>query len=79
MIYRGPVAIGSTITVSTNLFDQDPGVPTTLTGSVVSVRGHRDDDKWDIVAKCDNLSASSQPIFPLGYHFDYDDTTVAIS
>jgi HlyD family secretion protein len=79
VVYRGPVAIGSTITVNTNLFDQDPGVPTTLTGSVVSVRGHRDDDKWDIVATCDNLNASSEPIFPLGYHFDYDDTTVAIS
>lgn len=80
VIYRGPAAIGSTITVSTNLFDQDPSVPTTLTGSVVSVRGHRDDDKWDIVAKCNNpLNASSQPIFPLGYHFDYDDTTVAIT
>jgi hypothetical protein len=79
VIYRGPVAIGSTITVNTNLFDQNPAVPTTLTGSAVSVRGHRDDDKWDIVAKCDNLNASSQPIFPLGYHFDYDDTTVAIS
>jgi hypothetical protein len=79
VIYRGPVSIGATITVNTNLFDQSPSVPTTLTGSVVSVRGHRDDDTWEIVAQCDNLNSSSEPIFPLGYHFDYDDTTVSIS
>jgi hypothetical protein len=79
VIYRGPVSIGSTITVTTNLFDQSPRMPTTLTGSVVSARGSSDDDKWDIIAKCDNLDSSAKPIFPLGYHFDYDDTTVAIS
>ena len=80
VIYRGPVSIGSTITVSTNLFDQTPSVPVTLTGNVVSVRGHREDDKWDIIAKCANpLNAASEPTFPLGYHFDYDDTTVVIS
>jgi hypothetical protein len=79
MIYRGPVSIGSTVTVTTNLFDQSPSVPTTLTGSVVSARGHRDDDKWDIVATCDNLDSASNPVFPLGYHFDYDDTTLVIS
>jgi hypothetical protein len=80
VVYRGPVAIGSTITVSTNLFDQSPSVPATLTGSVVSVRSHRDDDKWDIVATCANpLDAASQPTFPLGYHFDYDDAKVTIS
>jgi hypothetical protein len=79
VIYRGPVAIGSTISVSTSLFDQSPSVPATLTGSVVSVHGHHDEDKWDIVAACGNLDASAEPIFPVGYHFDYDDTTVAIS
>jgi HlyD family secretion protein len=80
VVYRGPVAIGSTITVSANLFDQSPSVPATLTGSVVSVRGHRDDDKWDIIATCANpLNAASQPTFPLGYHFDYDDAKVTIS
>jgi hypothetical protein len=79
VVYRGPIAIGDTLTVQTNLFDQSPAVPTTITGNVVSVRGRREDDKWEIVATCDNLSSSSEPIFPLGYHFDYDNTQVAIS
>jgi hypothetical protein len=79
MIYRGPVSIGSTVTVTTNLFDQSPSAATTLTGSVVSARGHRDDDTWDIVAKCDNLDSASNPVFPPGYHFDYDDTTLVVS
>ena len=38
-----------------------------------------DDDTWDLVVKCNNLDSSSSPIFPLGYHFDYDDTTVSIT
>jgi len=28
--------------------------------------------------KCDNLDSGGKPIFPVGYHFDYDDTTVMI-
>jgi hypothetical protein len=79
VVYRGPVSIGDTLTVETNLFDQSPAVPTTITGSVVSVRGRREDDKWEIVATCDNLDSASKPIFPIGYHFDYDTTSVAIS
>jgi len=93
--YRGPIVIAppppppptpppppppnSTVTVHTSLFDAS-GPLTELTGSVVSARGHRDDDKWDLVVKCTNpLDASGNPTFPLGYHFDYDDTTVSIS
>jgi hypothetical protein len=75
--YRGPIALGSTVTVQTSLFDS-PAPPTTLTGSVVAVRGFREDDQWDVTVQCNNLDAGGNPIFPLGYHFDYDDTTVTI-
>jgi hypothetical protein len=88
LIHRGPIVIGvppplpppanSTVTVETSLFGAS-GPKTSLTGSVVSARGHRDDDKWDLVVKCTNpLDAFGNPTFPLGYHFDYDDTTVSI-
>ena len=86
VIYRGAIVISppgatpppnSTVTVTTSLFDS----PTSqvLTGSVVSARGHRDDNQWDLIVQCNNLDASGNPIFPLGYHFDYDDTTVSIA
>jgi hypothetical protein len=89
IIHRGPVVVcppppavpppNSTVTVTTSLFDAS-GPLTPLTGSVVSARGHRDDDKWDLIVKCKNpLDMSGNPIFPLGYNFDYDNTTVAIS
>lgn len=78
LVFRAPVKIGSTMTVSTSLFDS-AALPTTLSGSVVSVRGLQDDDCWEVIAKCNNLDGSGNPIFPLGYHFDYDDTTVTIT
>jgi biotin carboxyl carrier protein len=89
IVHRGPIVIAppppappplnSTVKVSTSLFGAS-GPLTSLTGSVVSARGHRDDDKWDLVVKCTNpLDASGTPTFPLGYHFDFDDTTVSIT
>lgn len=78
VIYRGSIVIGDTVTVQTSLFNSSSS-QVTLTGSVVSVRGHRDDDKWDLIAKCNNLNIQSHPIFPLGYHFDFDDTTISIT
>jgi hypothetical protein len=88
LIHRGPVVIAtpgqpvpanSTITVNTSLFDSS-NLPATLRGNIVSARGHRDDDKWDIVALCPNPpDASNNPTFPLGYHFDYDNATVTIT
>lgn len=82
VVYRGPIVIApsgappppnSTVTVQTKLFDLEP-LPTPVTGTVVSARGHSDDDTWDLIVKCNNLDASNNPIFPLGYHFDFDDT-----
>lgn len=87
VIYPGPIVIAppgvlppanSTVTVKTHLFDSS-GPLTKLSGSIVSARGQRDDEKWDLVVKCNNLDGSGNPIFPLGYHFDYDDTTVSIT
>ena len=51
-----------------------------IAGTVVEVRGHRSNDDWWVVAvSCNNLDGSGNPIFPLHYHFDYDDTRVTVS
>jgi biotin carboxyl carrier protein len=79
LIFRGPIRIGSIVTVTTALFDAS-GPLTTLPGSVVAVRGRSDDDEWDLVVQCANpLDGSGNPIFPIGYNFDYDNTTVSIT
>jgi hypothetical protein len=77
LINRGPVSIGSTVKVTTTLFDL-PGPKTSVEGQVVAARGQREDDHWEVVVKCNNFR-NGKPIFPLGYNFDYDDTTVDIS
>jgi hypothetical protein len=77
LVYRGPITIGSTVTVQTSLFDAS-GPSTSVSGSIVAARGRDDDDRWEVVAKCNNLSGGKH-VFPLGYHFDYDDTTVSIT
>ena len=88
VVHRGPIVVApppptppplnSTVTVNTTLFGS-PGPKTPLTGIVVSARGHRDDDKWDLVVLCKNPpDGFGNPTFPLGYHFDFDDTTVSI-
>ena len=88
VIYRGPIAIGSvppappvpnsTVTINTKLFGGS-SLANPLNGTVVSARGHRDEDKWDLVVKCDNRDPLGNPIFPVGYRFDYDDTQISIS
>jgi hypothetical protein len=89
VVHRGPIVVAppppappppnSTVTVNTTLFGS-PGPLTPLTGIVVSARGHRDDDKWDLVVLCKNPpDGSGNPTFPLGYHFDFDDTKVSIA
>jgi hypothetical protein len=78
VVYRGSITIGSRVTVSTTLFDV-PGRPTVVKGNVVAVRGRQDDEQWEVIVECSNLDDTGKPIFPLGYHFDYDDTTMSIS
>jgi len=76
--FRGAIGLGSTLTVQTSLFDA-AGPLTTIAGNVVASRGYDEDDRWDVTAKCNNLDGGGNPIFPLGYHFDYDNTTVSIT
>jgi biotin carboxyl carrier protein len=78
LIYPGRISLGSTVTVQTPLFEQ-PGPLTTITGNVVAIRGECQDNQWEVIVKCNNLDSASNPILPLGYHFDYDDTTITIS
>jgi biotin carboxyl carrier protein len=78
LIYPSRISIGSTVTVESPLFEQ-PGPPTSIAGSVVAVRGERQDNQWEAIVNCDNLDGSGNPILPLGYHFDYDDTTVTVT
>lgn len=63
--------------ITTQLFDTS-GTPTTIPGQVVAARGLGHDDSWEIVVQCSNGSVWD-PILPLGYHFDYENTTLAIT
>ena len=80
LIFRGPILVNQTIvTVETALFGAS-GPPTSISGVVVAARGHSDDDQWRLIIHCDkNLDTNNNPIFPLGYHFDFDDTRVTIA
>jgi biotin carboxyl carrier protein len=78
LVYRASIQIGSTVTVKTALFDA--AAAPTLTGAVVAVRSRGDDDRWDIVVQCANpLDGGGKPTFPIGYHFDYDNTQVTVT
>ena len=78
-VYRGAIKVGSTVSVTTNLFDAG-GAPTSVSGSVVALRSRGDDDQWDVVVQCTNpLDGSGAPTFPSGYVFDYDNTTVTVT
>ncbi len=77
LVFPGAITIGDTMTISTTLYDGsilDPAI----TGTVVAVRGQKEDDHWEVIVKYSNIGGGSFTL-PLGYHFDYDDTTVTIS
>jgi multidrug resistance efflux pump len=78
IICRDLISIGSKVSVTTQIF----GKPTKLTisGLVVSVRGHdSDDDEWNVLVRCANPNAPGGLKLPINYNFDYDDTTVTVS
>jgi hypothetical protein len=78
VVYRDRIAVGANASIQTNLYDSAT-TPTTVTGTVVAARGHAsDDDQWDIVVKCNNVSGGAQ-VLPIDYNFDYDDTVVTIT
>jgi hypothetical protein len=81
VIFRGPVLVNqTTVTITTALFGSSSGQPTSISGLVVSARIHDDDDTWHLIVECANTDGSTppNPIFPPGYRFDPDDTTVTI-
>jgi hypothetical protein len=73
--YSGPITINAGVTIGTTLFGLTPLSPP-ITGSVVAVRGHGREDQWTVIVQCHNVDSVGDHIFPLGYNFDYDDTTV---
>ncbi|WP_321965428.1 hypothetical protein [Paraburkholderia sp. J7] len=78
IMYPGPISIGAGVTFETTLFDV-PGPTTKITGNAVAVRGLTEDDLWEVVVEYNNLDGGGSSILPLGYHFDYDDTTASIT
>jgi len=74
LVYRGPIAVGMTFTVHTNLFG-DPNSPLEITGTVVAAAGAGNDDRWEIVVRCANTAPTP---LPLHYRFDYNHTTVTL-
>jgi biotin carboxyl carrier protein len=82
LIYQGPIVVGTTTaSITTALFGDSSGQPTTISGLVVAARGQEADDKWHVVIECNNMNNSNppQPIFPPGYRFDSDDTTITLT
>jgi hypothetical protein len=80
VVHREMVSVGDMLTVETTQFG-DPATPVTITGPIVAACGDEaDDDRWHITASCYNIDLTTgQPIFPLHYGFDYDDTNADIS
>lgn len=78
VVYRGPISVGTAVEITTSLFDSS-ALATTVTGSCVAARGQRDDDQWELIVQVKNLDSGGKPVFPLGYEFDYDDTSVSIN
>jgi hypothetical protein len=79
VIYPGPITVGTAVTINTNMFDA--GGPISIPGVVVAVRGYRQDNEWQIVVSQTTESDGLGNTFglPLGYRFDYDDTTIEIA
>jgi hypothetical protein len=77
VVCRGPIVVGSMLQVETTLFDS-PTSPVKIEAEVVAARRQGEDDQWEVIAKRSNLDATGKIIFPLGYHFDYDNTKVAM-
>lgn len=76
--YRGLISVGSNVQVSTSIFDT--GTTVTTSGKVVSVRGHDSaDERWDLLMLCPNRDTHGNPLFPVNYNFEYDDTTIDIT
>jgi hypothetical protein len=79
LMYRGPLSLGSTLTITTSPYNSS-GPPTTFQANVVAVRSHRSrNGMWEVHAIFGNQDSSGNPLFPINYDFDYGDTTVVIN
>jgi len=72
--YRGKISTDNRVQiVVTKLYEELPLV--TLDGHVVAVRGHLEDDRWEIIIRCVNVDSTGNTIVPFGYRFDHDNIT----
>jgi biotin carboxyl carrier protein len=81
VVFRGPVLLNSVCRITTTLFGAPVDAPgsTVVSGDVVSARGQGGGDQWELVVEIGNLdNTTGKKIFPLGYCFDNDITTVTI-
>jgi multidrug resistance efflux pump len=77
--YRGMLRIGSTLTVSTTLFEAAGAAPTKVSGKIVAVRGHDSaSEQWDLLILCENVTAAGDKL-PLNYNFDFESTTIEVN
>ena len=87
LTYRNVLQVGAKVDISTILYDAaaaggGSAAKTPLPqGHVIAIRGHKyEDDQWDVIIQCDNLfDAQGNPLIPLNYNFDFDDTDVTIT
>jgi biotin carboxyl carrier protein len=80
LVYRGMITLSNTVTVTTTLFSATGTPPTVISGQVVAARGNQgNDDRWEVVIKCNNLDGGGNPVLPLHYSFDYDSTSATIA
>jgi hypothetical protein len=76
--YRGLIAIGTNVSITTDIYDS--GTTLSTSGVVVSVRGHdSEEEQWDLLIQCPNRDVHGNPIFPINYNFDFDDTDIVIT
>jgi multidrug resistance efflux pump len=78
VVCRGRVLIGSTLSITTTLFDGTDS-PVSVSATIVAARGRGDDDQWEVIGKVSNIDATGHKIFPLGYRFDIDKEITQVS
>jgi hypothetical protein len=78
VVCRGPVLIGSILSITTTLFD-GAGSLVNISATIVAARGQGDDDQWEVIGKVSNIDAAGNKIFPLGYRFGVDKDITQVS
>lgn len=77
--YRGRLGINQAVrVVSKNIFES--GTDVDIPGKIVTIRGHSsDNDEWDIIIECENLTIDSgERLLPINYQFDHDDAEILV-